>query len=193
MTKSGLITPVRAPLLPSNGHYYQPLSPLIECPTDATKKPKKISLQLASNNYCTRSETYATSFCRQLSLLLIRTSLVIWRDRSLTAMRLFIHVMIAILIGTLYYGIGDDASNVFNIFRYIFFSIMFLMFTGKLLLILLFNSQRYLNYILNFTAFSSVTLACEYILNFKFLFSNLIFANVIWYIAGKYLCRFSNK
>lgn len=139
MTKSGLITPVRAPQLPSNGHYYQPLSPLSEYPTDPIKKTKKISLQLASNNLCTRSETYATSFCRQLSLLLMRTSLVIWRDRSLTAMRVFIHVMIAILIGTLYYGIGDDASNVFNTFRYIFFSIMFLMFTGKLTLIIFFN------------------------------------------------------
>lgn len=132
MTASGLITPVRAPHLPSNGHYYQPLSPLSEYPVDPMKKPKKIALQLTPNSYCTRSETYATSFCRQLSLLLMRTSLVIWRDRSLTAMRLFIHVMIAILIGTLYYGIGDDATNVFNIFRYIFFSIMFLMFTGKI-------------------------------------------------------------
>lgn len=132
MTASGLITPVRAPQLTSNGHYYQPLSPLIECPNDPLKKPKKIAIQLSPNQYCTRSETYATSFCRQLTLLWMRSSLVLWRDRSLTAMRLFIHVMIAILIGTLYYGIGDDASNVFNIFRYIFFSIMFLMFTGKL-------------------------------------------------------------
>lgn len=131
MTTSGLITPVRAPQLPSNGHYYQPLSPLSECNVDPMKKPKKIALQLSPNKYCTRSETYATSFCRQLSLLLLRTSLVLWRDKSLTAMRLFIHVMIGILIGTLYFGIGDDASNVFNIFRYIFFSIMFLMFTGK--------------------------------------------------------------
>ncbi|XP_037042712.1 ATP-binding cassette sub-family G member 4-like [Bradysia coprophila] len=130
MTASGLITPVRAPHLPSNGHYYQPLSPLSECPADPMKKPKKIPLQLSPDKYCSRSETYATSFCRQLSLLLLRTTLVLWRDRSLTAMRLFIHVMIAILIGTLYFGIGEDASNVFNIFRYIFFSIMFLMFTA---------------------------------------------------------------
>ncbi|KAJ6646154.1 ATP-binding cassette subfamily G member 4 [Pseudolycoriella hygida] len=131
MTASGLITPVRAPQLSSNGHYYQPLSPLSEC-NDPLKKPKKSALQLTADNCCTRSETYATSFCRQLSLLLMRTSLVIWRDKSLTAMRLFIHVMIATLISALYYGIGEDASNVFNVFRYIFFSIMFLMFTVPL-------------------------------------------------------------
>ena len=38
--------------------------------------------------------------------------------------------MIALLIGTLYFGIGEDAQHALNIFRYIFFSIMFLMFTG---------------------------------------------------------------
>lgn len=130
MTASGLITPVRAPHLPSNGHYYQPLSPLSECTADPMKKPKKIPLQLSPDKYCSRSETYATSFCRQLSLLLLRTSLVLWRDLTLTAMRLFIHVMIALMIGTLYFGIGEDAKHALNIFRYIFFSIMFLMFTG---------------------------------------------------------------
>lgn len=45
-------------------------------------------------------------------------------------MRLAIHLVVATLIGTLYVGIGNDASNVFNNFRYIFFSIMFLMFTA---------------------------------------------------------------
>lgn len=131
LTVSGLITPVRAPLLPSNGHYYQPLSPLSECETDPMKKSKKIPLQLSPEKCCSRGDTYATSFCRQLTLLLMRTFLVLWRDRSLTAMRLFIHVVTALLIGTLYFGIGDDATMIFNIHRYIFFSIMFLMFVGK--------------------------------------------------------------
>lgn len=148
LTAAGIITPVRAPQLPQSSR--PPLSPLIETPSDpstataatTTKKPKKtISLQIDTSKCCRKSETYATSFCRQLSLLLMRTFLILWRDRSLTAMRLLIHFCIAILIGTIYIGIGNDATNAFNNFRYIFFSIMFLMFT----------------------AFSSMTLACTYI------------------------------
>lgn len=153
LTAAGIITPVKAPMLAAHSSYHPPLSPLIESsspPLDGGgggavvigyKKPKKnISLQIDTSRWCRKSETYATSFCRQLSLLLMRTFLILWRDRSLTAMRLFIHLCVAVLIGTLYTGIGNDASNVFNNFRYIFFSIMFLMFT----------------------AFSSMTLACKW-------------------------------
>lgn len=150
LTAAGIITPVRAPQLPQSSR--PPLSPLTETPFDpsttpttttTTNKPKKtISLQIDTSKCCRKSETYATSFCRQLSLLLMRTFLILWRDRSLTAMRLLIHFCIAIMIGTIYFGIGNDATNAFNNFRYIFFSIMFLMFT----------------------AFSSMTLACMYII-----------------------------
>lgn len=147
LTAAGIITPVKAPQLVAHSGYHPPLSPLIESssspisPIDISyKKPKtKISLQIDTSRWCRKSETYATSFCRQLSLLLMRAFLILWRDRSLTAMRLLIHFVVAMLIGILYLGIGNDASNVFNNFRYIFFSIMFLMFT----------------------AFSSITLACK--------------------------------
>lgn len=91
-------------------------------------------------HFCRNGDQYATSFGRQLSLLVVRTFLNMWRDRSLTAMRLFVHCCIALLIGTMYVGIGNDAANVFNIFRYVFFSIMFTMFT----------------------AFSAMTLVCKF-------------------------------
>lgn len=135
----GIITPVQAPLSsPLYQNAEQQFSNLDQ--SQINQKPKKISTALRNaQNFC-RSDTYATTFCRQLSLLMMRTFLILWRDRSLTAMRLLIHFSIATLIGTMYWGIGNDAANVFNNFRYIFFSIMFLMFT----------------------AFSAMTLVCEY-------------------------------
>lgn len=146
MTASGLITPVKAPMLAQCNH--PPLTPLLEGQTgDFTSVPKKRKksqhvIKIDTSKCCRRSETYATTFCRQLGLLLMRTFLIQSRDRSLTAMRFLIHFVVSILIGALYFGIGNNAWNVFNNFRYIFFSIMFLMFT----------------------AFSSITLSCKYII-----------------------------
>lgn len=140
-------------------HFYQPQSPLAEASPPASfeyspgakppqpaqtrvkvaKKSLAPPIDTASGHICRNDDTYATSFWRQLSLLILRTCLNMWRDRSLTMMRLFIHCCIGLLIGTMFVGIGNDASNVRNIFGYIFFSIMFTMFT----------------------AFSSMTLVCK--------------------------------
>lgn len=126
----GLVTPVYAPeLAPILSSHDGISSPAI---TSAHwKKPKMISIQLDSKKCCSGSSgTYATSFLRQWYLLLQRTMLCLQRDRSLALMRFIIHTCIALLIGTLYFNIGNDASMMFNNFRYIFLSLMFLMFTS---------------------------------------------------------------
>lgn len=100
----------------------------------ATGKPKKtpaIDLKtLGSGKCCNKDERYPTSYFRQLSILLLRTFLILWRDRSLTTMRIAIHMMMAPLIGMLYFGIGDDAHHALNNYKYAFFSVMFLMYTA---------------------------------------------------------------
>uniref|UniRef100_A0A8D8P3I1 ATP-binding cassette sub-family G member 4 n=1 Tax=Culex pipiens TaxID=7175 RepID=A0A8D8P3I1_CULPI len=95
-------------------------------------KPKKLAKKLSFNpeKWCGRDEIYTTSFCRQFYLLLLRTFLILSRDRSLMTMRFIIHCTIAPLIGMLYFGIGNQAAHIFNNFNYVFFSIMFLMFTA---------------------------------------------------------------
>lgn len=125
----GLITPVYAPelapILPSR----DPSTPVLQ--SLRWKTPKILSLQLDSRKCCTgRSGAYATSFCRQWYLLMMRTILCLRRDRSLALMRFIIHTCIALLVGTLYFNIGNDAAMMFNNFRYIFLSLMFLMFTS---------------------------------------------------------------
>lgn len=77
-----------------------------------------------------RDGIYATSFVRQWYLLTLRVIRCYSRDRTLTLMRPVIHFFIALMIGILYYDIGDDASMMFNNFRYIFMTLIFLMYTA---------------------------------------------------------------
>uniref|UniRef100_A0A2M4AMD6 Putative transporter abc superfamily breast cancer resistance protein n=1 Tax=Anopheles triannulatus TaxID=58253 RepID=A0A2M4AMD6_9DIPT len=112
------------PIFPEDSER-RPVSPVLA-------KPKKLAKKLSFNpeKWCGRDEVYTTSFCRQFTLLLIRTFLILSRDRSLMTMRFAIHCLIAPLIGVLYFGIGNQATHVFNNYNYVFFSIMFLMFTA---------------------------------------------------------------
>lgn len=77
-----------------------------------------------------RNGMYATSFIRQWYLLTLRVMRCYSRDRTLTLMRPVLHFIVALMIGTLYYNIGDDASMIFNNFRYIFMTLIFLMYTA---------------------------------------------------------------
>lgn len=81
-------------------------------------------------NCCNDRDLYSTGFLRQFYYLLIRTFLLISRNPSLTSMRLMIHLIVAIAMGVMYMNIGQSASNLMNNFRFIFFSVMFLMFTA---------------------------------------------------------------
>lgn len=106
MMQSGLLTPVRAPNIPFG------------------------MLKSERNSKKGNNELYSTSFFMQLYVLLKRTFLIITRDPSLTYFRLITHLAIALFIGILYFGIGDDASNALNNCNYIFFSNIFLMYTA---------------------------------------------------------------
>lgn len=52
------------------------------------------------------------------------------RDKTLTLMRIGIHVVLGFLIGIMYLGIGQDASNIINIYKFLFFNVFLLMFTA---------------------------------------------------------------
>lgn len=123
MMASGLITPIKAP----NLNFY----------SSKRKGKNKKSFEEKIHS--------PTSFYFQLYVLLKRTFLILSRDPTLTYSRLGVHFLIAIFIGILYFGIGEDASNVLNNFNYLFFSAMFLMYT----------------------AFSCVTITCKFFFFFE--------------------------
>lgn len=130
MIEGGLMTPVYAPeLAPLTLTPNAPDAALATSTVTPNKKPKIISLRF-SDEECCRNGTYATSFYRQWYLLFLRTLLCLRRDRTLALMRFFIHLCIALLVGTLYFNIGNDAAMMYNNFRYIVLSQMFLLFTS---------------------------------------------------------------
>lgn len=81
-------------------------------------------------SYCNDSDLYSTSFLRQSYYLLIRAFLLLSRNPSMSLMRILIHFFVAVGIGMIYQGMGDSAKNMMNNFRYVFYSVMFLMFTA---------------------------------------------------------------
>lgn len=79
---------------------------------------------------CNRTTNIPTQFLDQLWQLLNRNFLIATRNKCLTFMRLSIHLVTAIFIGTMYYNIGNDGAHIFNIYKLLFFNIFLLMFTA---------------------------------------------------------------
>ncbi|XP_012140084.1 ATP-binding cassette sub-family G member 4 isoform X4 [Megachile rotundata] len=77
-----------------------------------------------------KGSEYATNFWKQLIVLLKRNTIRLSRDKVLTFTRLSMHFVIALLVGTIYFQIGQDAVYVLDNFNLLFFNIMFLMFSA---------------------------------------------------------------
>lgn len=52
--------------------------------------------------------------------------------QTLTLFRLVSHLTVGLLIGVIYYGIGDEASKAINNAGCIFFTVLFVMFTAMM-------------------------------------------------------------
>ncbi|XP_049789514.1 ATP-binding cassette sub-family G member 4 [Schistocerca nitens] len=78
--------------------------------------------------YC--SSPYPISRWRQFAILLQRSMRCTFRDTHLAYIRFITHVVVGLLLGTLYYGIGNDAAKVESNVACLFFFIMFLFFSN---------------------------------------------------------------
>lgn len=83
-------------------------------------------------------ERYPTSQFRQFWTVLKRTLLFSRRDWTLMYLRLFAHILVGFLIGALYYDIGNDGGKVLSNLGFLFFNMLFLMYTSMTITILSF-------------------------------------------------------
>lgn len=80
----------------------------------------------------TEKNGFPTSGCQQFWILLKRTLFIILRDKMLTRMRLLSHLVIGVLLGLIYYDIGNNAAKVMSNAGCLFFTTMFTMFTSMM-------------------------------------------------------------
>ncbi|KAF7270306.1 ABC transporter expressed in trachea [Rhynchophorus ferrugineus] len=96
------------------------------------------SLLDSSENLTPEKNRFSTSGFHQFIILLRRSICIIFRDKTLTRLRLVAHFIIGILIGSIYYGIGNNAAKVMSNAGCLFFTVMFMMFTAMMPTILTF-------------------------------------------------------
>lgn len=81
---------------------------------------------------------YSPSNASQFFNLLARNFITSIRDSKFITLRLFMHIAVGLLLGTLYYDIGRDADHILDNFRLLFVAMSFLTYTGYYSLMVVF-------------------------------------------------------
>ncbi|XP_017798284.1 PREDICTED: ATP-binding cassette sub-family G member 4 [Habropoda laboriosa] len=102
------------------------------------EKKDNAQVALLDESIIVTTERYPTSECQQFWIVLKRTLLFSRRDWTLMYLRLFAHILVGLLIGALYYDIGNDGAKVLSNLGFLFFNMLFLMYTSMTITILSF-------------------------------------------------------
>ncbi|XP_046639058.1 ATP-binding cassette sub-family G member 1-like [Daphnia pulicaria] len=103
---------------------------------DGNKKMKK------KNKTQNERLIYAAPFHTQVAVLLGRTWRTIWREKMLTMLRFAAHIVVSILMGMLYWRVGDDAAVIYNNAGLLFFNQLFILFAAMMPTIVTFPLER---------------------------------------------------
>ncbi|CAL7934659.1 unnamed protein product [Xylocopa violacea] len=102
------------------------------------EKKDNAEVALLDETISVTPERYPISECQQFWIVLKRTLLFSRRDWTLMYLRLFAHILVGLLIGALYYDIGNDGAKVLSNLGFLFFNMLFLMYTSMTITILSF-------------------------------------------------------
>ena len=83
-----------------------------------------------------QQQQQSASAWSQFCILFKRSFICSIRDLTLTRLRLAVHLIVGILVGLLYAGIGNDASSVYSNAAAIFVNQLFMMFTAMMATVL---------------------------------------------------------
>lgn len=72
----------------------------------------------------------SSSFVNQVIQLTTRNMLFNKRDKSYMVTRLVVYLFVGILVGIMYFNIGNEAKQMINIFKSIYLMVAFLMYTS---------------------------------------------------------------
>ncbi|ALC38085.1 CG9664 [Drosophila busckii] len=131
---------------------------------------------------------FPTSGWQQFWILLKRSFRTIMRDRMLTHMRLFSHVIVGAIIGMIYYDVGNEASKIMSNAGCIFFVSLFTTFTAMMPTILTFPTEmsvfvrEHLNYWYSLKAFYFAKTIAD--IPFQIVFSS-VFVLVVYYLTSQ--------
>lgn len=114
------------------------LNASVTIPVEAEKDMDGVTSALLGDEATISPERYPTSQFHQFWTVLKRTLLFSRRDWTLMYLRLFAHILVGFLIGALYYDIGNDGAKVLSNLGFLFFNMLFLMYTSMTITILSF-------------------------------------------------------
>ncbi|XP_071455034.1 ATP-binding cassette sub-family G member 1 [Hetaerina americana] len=100
----------------------------------------EFSKETADESDCKKCDSFrmaSTSF-EQLCILSKRNMLVMRRNYSQLGIRLAAHLAIGVIFGYLYHNVGSEGSSVLANYVYIYGSLLFLVYTGKMAVLLSF-------------------------------------------------------